>query len=270
MLSAVSYGRKIFYRPEGIAADFCPICRRASIVEVRQIRSQAHVNHIGVGQGEVVGRLVHCRQCASEWALRPGTIQTSINPTTPVSLETLLAETYPRFAIVNEERLQQEAAVVKDPSSLDAGTRLSLIAEPFFVLDNDIRRREAGGSATTTVPGLGCMGCAVLGLAAGAAFFGGGGGPLIGVILLAAMVGLAWLSIVFYRRSYDGYMRKYIYPRLAWSLAPLRPSPEEITQAVAQIRSQSKCASNLKMAQFLPSLEQRNDAMRAGGPAANR
>ena len=85
-------GRKTYEKKEGLAADFCPICRRAVGVQVGQIRSQAHVNYVGFGEGDLVGRNCTCLDCGSFWALRPGTIQAILNPTESVSLETLLAD----------------------------------------------------------------------------------------------------------------------------------------------------------------------------------
>src|SRR4051794_37840730 len=120
----ICWGTKTYEKVEGSAADFCPICRKAAVVTMRQIFSQSHVYHIGIGRGRPVGRLCQCVACRSEWAFRAGTIEVPIKSKAPLSLETLLAETYPRFSLLNADRLEQERIIRRDPFSLDVKTRL--------------------------------------------------------------------------------------------------------------------------------------------------
>jgi hypothetical protein len=262
----ICWGKKTLYKTEGIAADFCAICRRASAVEVRQIRSQSHVYHIGIGQGEFVGRLCRCTTCGSEWALQAGTIQTSVNPTAPVSIDSLLAETYPRFVLVNGERLEQEAALARDPFALDQQTRVNFIAEPFFILENDFRREENANSGLKMLSGVGCLGAIGFAISTAVAF--STGSPAWGWGWLVVTIGLAWLTLRLSNAATDRYMRRRIYPRLASCLAPVRPTPEELAQVVPQI--QAKCASDTKLNDFLPFLEAADARIRAPRATSER
>jgi hypothetical protein len=265
MFFLVPVRKKVFYKTEGIAADFCRICRRASIVEVRQIRSQAGSDTFGLGQEKLAGRLVHCRTCHCEWALRPGSIQTSVDPKATVSLATLLAETYPGFSLVNEERIAQEAAITQDPFSLDLSTRFRLIAEPFFVLDNELRKPDKDSMYGADILfGIGFFGVLVLIMIA--LFMFTDSGVIAGCTVVAVAIGLGSLTVLMHAKSYHKYLRQFIYPRLAFCLAPLRPSADEIKLVVADIRAESQCASRLKLAEFLPFLEKWRRPTRAAAP----
>lgn len=247
----ISWGTKSYRRKEGVAVDFCSLCRSASIVEVQQIRSQGHVYGIGLGQGKVVGHVVKCLNCESEWALQAGTIQNSLNPTVPMSLEEILEETFPRFSIVFGERLEQEAALATDPFSLDAQTRLQLIAEPFFVLDNDIQKESHKTSLANVVHGLGCLFTIGVLLVSLVAFLASA--PLYGGLGLLLTGGLIWLLLHLINQETARFMRTKIYPKLALCLAPLRPSTEELSTVLAHI--ESKAANQTKLDDFLPLLE---------------
>ena len=261
----ISWGTKVYQSKEGIAADFCPICRKATGVEVRQIRSQNHVYNIGVGQGQVVGRLVHCLDCGSEWGFRPGTIETLVNPAAPVSLQTLLAETYPKYAVVNEERLKQEEIVRVDPMGLDPDERLSLIAEPFFVLENDVQQEDKQAKSwESMLGGLGCLGAIGFVIATLVAFLSSS--VLWGLIFLVVSGVVAWLSFKLILAGTDRFMRRRIYPRLASCLAPLHPSVDELGAVMANI--ESKCASQTKLKDFLPVLEAARSSARQAAPVA--
>ena len=271
MVFYISWGTKSYLKSEGIAADFCPICRRANRVDVLQIRSQDHVYNIGIGKGDLVGRLCRCLECGTEWALQAGTIKGTADPSARVSLQTLLAETFPRFSLVHGDRLRVEEAVRRDPFSLDAQTRLDLIGEPFLVLDNDMRKEqwETQHCGLKTLSNLACILCAASAIAAAVAFWGFGftqSGPLWGAAGVAGAVFFAWLAVRLNRAIGERFLRQRIYPRLAACLAPLDPTPDELTRV--KYESDSICAARTRFEHFLPLLQEGRDRAREARSSA--
>jgi hypothetical protein len=252
----ICWGTKSYLRLEGIAADFCPMCRRPAAVEVSQILTQNHIYHIGIGKGQLVGRQCRCLTCSSDWPLQAGTIQTSVipaGPNIPLSLETLISETFPRFSLVHGERLAQEAVLAQDPFALDEQTRANLIAEPFFLLDNDVRHGvdtintwQRNLSTFTFVSAILCALSALIAFAIAE--------PLWGWSWVVLTVGLAWSTRRLLSASSARFMRESIYPRIASCLAPLCPTSEEMAGVLGQIRGQSKCASSTVLKDLLPLL----------------
>jgi hypothetical protein len=250
----ISYGRKLFTKADGIAADFCPICRCASVVEVKQIRSQQHVYHIGIGKGELVGRTVRCRACGSEWPVQAGTIKASVDASVPVTLATLLSETYPRFAIVNGERLEYEAAIARNPFSLAVSTRRELIAEPFVILHREMRRDlEQKNSWQKIIAAVTVTGACGFGLTALFAFLTPN--VLVGYGALVLTAGFAYATHRLMAAATEQYMAERIYPRLVSCLAPLRPTQQELQDVVAQLRSHSKCAERTRVDRLTSMIE---------------
>ena len=71
----ITFGRKIIRKRDGIAADFCPLCRCASVVDVFQLHAQNHISDVGLGMRNLVGHACQCTTCKSQWSMRPNTIR---------------------------------------------------------------------------------------------------------------------------------------------------------------------------------------------------
>ena len=261
----ISYGKKTSLILEGIAADFCLICRRAVIVSVYQIRSQEHVYNISVGKGTLIARICSCNVCESRWSLREGTIQSTIKPTTLSSFNALISETYPQFYSNNANRLERERIILRDPLALEPQIRIAMIAEAFYVLDNDVDKRAGESVDTLQESAFGCGGVALCCLVLTALFVFCIGKVVWGVGWSFIAAGLASLMMLMSANSNARAIRANIYPRLATCLAPLNPTPDEIISAIASIKCQS--AKRTRLAEFLPILAEARAQIKAPVPA---
>jgi hypothetical protein len=238
----ISYGTKIVQKAEGIAADFCPICRRASVVLVSQVRAKEHVYNISLGSGSLVGRMVRCKTCGGEWELNASTIEAVVPPTSDMDLNALIAATYPRFQTMNADRFALEAVIARDPSKLDATTRQRLIAEPFFILDRLVLSDDRQPfTLPKTLGGLCVLGI-VISMVAAITFGVSDNSAAAGMWTWVAM-GFGGMSLYLNGPGKRHFMTSTVYQRLASCLAPLHPTAAELEQVVASIRGSSRCAT---------------------------
>ena len=249
----IHYSKKITQVVEGLASDFCPICRRTTGVEVRQVRMEEQINHVSVTMPKAIARMCYCRECKSQWALREGTIKSVVKPVTAVTLETLLAETYPNFDVVNASRLQQERTIRQNPALLDAPIRLKLIAEPFLVLENDVKMKaDTLDRRSGVILIIGFLAIAWLAVSSSQYFQSGDNEWGTGLAMAAAVVAYSLYSIFAHFKVVA--MRTNIYPRLAQCLAPLKPSDVELRKAKSSMKC--RCAKETRLVELLPLIMQ--------------
>ena len=230
----ITFGRKIIRKRDGIAADFCPLCRCASVVDVFQLHAQNHISDVGLGMRNLVGHACQCTTCKSQWSMRPNTIQQAVGSAPGMSVETLIKETFPQFLTFFAERLEQEAALTRDPFALALPVRQQMIAEPFLVLNNDLLEQvNRPYTLQSVLSKLGILVSTCLVLISMVPFTSGN--RLGGYALISLAVAL--YGVVFYESwtGTDRFVRKSIYPRLIRCLAPLKPTLEELTSVTAQL-----------------------------------
>ena len=259
----IFWGRKIIRKQDGIAADFCAICRQASSVSVIQLRSQPHIYYIGIGSGELVGAICQCRTCKTEWLMEAGTVQKTVPSQTQLSVAALIEETFPRLPIIYGERLTQEEAIRRDPFSLDADTRLSLIAEPLYLMDNHLSHYEQQAHSWEKIAcAFGCVVCVFLGIMTLVAFIDAPNAILTWLLLIVT-AGAVWGTFALNRRGETRFVRETVYPTLATCLSPLKPTSDELSTVLAHstAKTAKRIVASELMARFgdvLPSISPAN------------
>jgi hypothetical protein len=206
---------------------------------------------LGYGEGDLVARLAKCTACKSQWFVPEGTIKSSAAPGGSLPMESLIALTFPQLTEVYADRLALEETVRSAPLSLSDEVRRKLIAEPFQILDNDFAMDAWRHSVGKFFGSLALIAAILCGFPTVISFFG----PItyvnfLGVLLTA---GLGWVCHILMASDVKRLLKTSLYPRLASSLAPLRPTPEELKSVLAGLKSET--ASHTRLKEFLPLLE---------------
>lgn len=232
----LTFGRKVLWKCDGIAADFCPLCRRASVVDVFQLHAQNHIADVGLGMRDLVGHACRCKTCNSQWAMRPQSIQQAVDSAPGMSIEALIKETFPTFPTFFAERLEQESVLARDPFALSDQVRHQFIAEPFLILNNDVLEQvNRPYTLENILSKLGILGAICLLLTSMVPFTSGDrswGYVLVGLALVL-YGGVLYAS----GTAASRFVRRAVYPRLIRCLAPLKPTTDELTQVVSQLNA---------------------------------
>ncbi|MES2205893.1 MAG: hypothetical protein V4525_03740 [Pseudomonadota bacterium] len=228
----IFWGRKIVYRKIGYVADFCPICRSKQSFTLRRIGSASHVYYVSIGEGELVGFDRTCMKCYIAFNADPN-IYTSVSKTNEC-IDTLTKLTFPVYEEVFQERLKIEAQLKNEPLSFSPQERHALIRSPFLLLSPKVEKRFASTHIDKEV-GLSLVSSVILLLL----------GPMlirnllpeyeenvIWVFLCISILLVAWQGVQSGRR----FMRREVLPILANTLQPLRPSENEITDVIAELK----------------------------------
>ena len=227
--------RKI--RSLGWVAEFCPICRRPQTFELIRVGLARHLYFISFGEGKLAGHFGRCAECRTQLVVDESRYK-SIARKKPDDFAALAAETMPDLPEKLGDRLKLEQRVAADPASLEGDLRAKLMMEPFRLLDGMLGEQLQGGTKMDAPAGFGCFGTIALAIG----FFVAlvklphqwenqvmvSGAIVVGIGILYTLVQMHLVP----RR----FVRKQIVPRLAKSLAPLRPVDEEIANALLRCK----------------------------------
>ena len=163
----------------------------------------------------------------------------------------LLAQTYPGFEQARADRMALEQVVRQDASALTPQQRQRMLVSPFVLLSPTVEERLAQTQVDWRVAAA--LASLVVLLPAGQAAWSAfdpdnaelgllaGGGVALGLA--------AWQAVTAKRR----WVLRAILPRLARSLAPLRPTTAEIDDILGELRRHKhKMGSLLRHADFEP------------------
>jgi len=175
----------------------------------------------------------------------------------------LSARTFPNIRQYYSERLSLEEQVTKRSMGIDAGTRATLIKEPFHIMAPVVEKRFSATHIDLHVAITFLIAIAGTVLFAGVfrTLFPFAAGYEGEAILIAIGIGVAAIAVQG-SRSAGRYLRREIYPVIARSLRPLQPNQAELETAFAELkRMDFKLAKKAKLSDLLAELA--NAARRA-------
>jgi len=168
----------------------------------------------------------------------------------------LTASTFPNIRQYYSERLSLEEQLAKRPTGMEATTRASLIKEPFHLLAPIVEKRFSathidryvGITLLLTVVGA-IVVANVFKMVLPSAM------PHEGTAILIALgIGLVATGVQGYK-SAGRYLKREVYPKIARSLRPLRPSQSELEAVFAELkRMDFKLAKKAKLKALLEEL----------------
>lgn len=245
------WGRKPVYSHAGYVADYCPVCRAARAFSVQRIGMAWHLYYITVSQGELAGYQRTCCDCGLVLPVEVGHYRTLSAERLP--LVQLEQATNPHLSIRHADALGaaarlREAPLLLDEAErrrqIDAALRLQADAldayEATTRLDREVWWSIGGAFAFCTVVLLALRQQAPENLDKG--------------FIIAFFLGL---GAVAWQLSQMGerFLRRELLPRLARSLAPLKPRQGELDEALERLSSQGrKLAQRVDSARILRNL----------------
>jgi hypothetical protein len=251
-------GQKVVRKKLGWVGDFCPICREIRPFRLISSRKVTHLYYIPVSRGEEVFTRT-CLACAAVLdAAREAYAGTARR--LPGDIIELVQQSMPDIDTRYADRFEMEDRLLA--GELTGEDRDDAIMEPFALVVPQIKQR-ASPVCIDPVSGLCLAATAVVfagGLIAAAsvppsmqnsalsiAFAAGGAGFLAFLILLATDV----------RR----YVRRKLQPMLVRALAPLRPTLDELRDAIEAVRIYDrKIARKFDAARIHRAIKEREEA----------
>lgn len=246
----ILWGKKAVHKKIGYVADFCPICRTPQPFAITRVGSAGHLYFVSAGEGQLVGYERTCQKCRTPLNAEPTTYASLAKRAAP--LDELLRSTFPNLTQALQERLAIEERVQRDPASLEPELRRSLIRNPFVRLSPKVEKRFADATHMDWTVGLALIGAIALIFSAPDLAHKVAPGYHSDLLFWSPFVlGIAlvvWQMIASGKR----FMRKEIIPVLAGTLAPLRPTEDEITAVLAELKQLGhKIGSKIKPANLM-------------------
>jgi len=229
----VIWGSKRKLTKLGMAADFCPICRRVQPFEVSRVNMVKHVYYIPMGGGKVVGHLAACQECSVHKFIDADHYP-SITDEDQISLEDLIKRTNPGLKDELVERMPLEKRIW-NKEQLSPDERRFLISEPFNSISPMLELRYRDSLPLDKNTGLSCLMTIVIPLFVLfiASLFNrsvvGDYLKLVGYSLVGVGVVITLISIF---TTNSRYLDRSIYPLFAKALSPLNPTLDELKLAV--------------------------------------
>ncbi len=252
----IYWGTKTAIRKLGYVADFCPICREIQKFQLSRVGLASHIYGVSFGEGKLVGHQKKCLHCGTELQT-DASIYKDVQKRLPsAGSADLTASTFPNIRQYYSERLSLEEQLAKRPTGMEATTRVSLIKEPFHLLAPIVEKRFSathidryvGITLLLTVVGA-IVVANVFKMVLPSAMQHEGT-----AILIALGIGLVATGIQGYK-SIGRYFKREVYPKIARSLRPLKPSQSELEGVFAELkRMDFKLAKKAKLKDLLEEL----------------
>jgi hypothetical protein len=246
----IVWGKKHVYRKMGFVADFCPLCRNIRPFRLDRVGLADHVYYVTVSRGELVGYAKKCMNCKTILNGNPDLYrEVSKKLLEPTELQ---RSTFPDLQTKYAERLTLEQTIKHSPGSLPADTRSALLREPFILLNPIVEQRF---SSTQIDKYTGLTLLAMFVLMPFISIMGKQFAPTYeGEIFLGFLIaGIAAVAVQGFLQT-GRYFGKIIFPVLVPALKPLKPTAEEMTAVIAELK---KADREFGMKLKLPALWER-------------
>jgi hypothetical protein len=246
------WGKKYVSRKMGFVADFCPLCRKVRSFQLDRVGLASHVYYVSLGKGKLVGYAKKCMDCTtiltgnpdlyrevSKKLIEPGELQRS---------------TFPNLQTHYAERLTLEQTITHSPASVPGDTRRALLKEPFILLNPAVEKRF---SSTQIDIQTGLTLLAVLVFVPFLSSLGNQFAPAHGgeILLGLLLAGVGAVAVQGFRQT-GRYFDTKIFPVLVPALKPLRPTTEEITSVITELKkAELKFGKKLKQSALLEHLK---------------
>lgn len=244
----IMWGRRVSRKKIGYVADFCPMCRVPQAFLLRSVSAYRHVYFIPTSPASSEFERI-CQGC--EIALRGAPKYYKASPSKPVRVEDIVRTSFPTLREHYADRLRIEEALKEDPFSLSNDLRYALVEQPFKLLSPLVQFRRASLDWVVAVALV--AGCSMLFLV-----------PALADVLhvdhqeaVFGVMGMAGLilfigSIVTEPRRY---IKRKIVPRIANTLAPVRPTEAEISAVLNRMRGAKQRIALLRAPRLLKAIE---------------
>lgn len=241
-------GRRLTTKKMGLVAEFCPVCRRITSFAIDRIGVASTIFLIHFGSGRQIGHLGTCQECGCSREM--DILHYPVLEKRPaVTIEALAKTTSPAIAETYKERLELEKQICMNPRKIAPGTRRELLLEPFKYLSADTEKHCHALLNADQHSNLAFL-CTLLWPFVFFLSIAGINslfkidiarhpsydkilGPALGLLLLAGII----LTLVLMFLSSGRYINKVIMPSLIRALTPLRPSLEELQEALATFKN---------------------------------
>ena len=252
----IIWGKTIKRQKLVFVADFCAVCRDLRTFQVKRIGSASHLYYISFGEGDLVGFERTCGGCTTTVDAVPDNYVDMSKTRRPAN--ELISETFPNYYTLYREVLERERKVRDTPSLLTAEERRTRMREPFLVIAPLVQQKLASIQVDWRVV-LAVFSIVpifwVLGLVAG--WLNGPDQDDPGMNwMIGALVVWAGLVIREIYMSTRRYLLKNAAPRLAASLAPLKPLQPEIDRILGELKQHKLKLGKLRASDLLERIEQ--------------
>jgi hypothetical protein len=247
------WGKKYAYKKLGYAADFCPICREPQAFSLRRTSLVPHFWYIPTGAGVFVCVDRRCQSCGVAFNGNPERYAAMSRKAG--SFADLKPKTFPQFESVERNRLDLEAAIRKDPTSLSPRDRQALIRQPLQLLSPMVQQRFAKVRGDRWVAITAAVAFFLL-LSANAT--SQRPEALEGSELVTLWVLILGMLAVLVQFALSGrrWIRRQLTPLMVRCLGPLKPSQTEVEAAVAEMKQQNhKIGTKVNVAYLMKRLD---------------
>ena len=252
----IFWGTRKTIRKAGYVADFCPICRDIKMFQLSRVGMASHVYGLSFGKGKLVGHDKKCVDCGIELQADPAIYKDIQKKQDVGRIDDLATATFPNVREAYADRLTLEAQLTKDPMSVDANTRGSVIMEPFNLLAPIVEARFSATRIDRYV-GITLLLTIVLTILVTKIFkvlFPSALEYQTNVFLITFGLGILATFIQGFK-SGGRYMRKEIYPKIVRSLQSIKPSQAELEAVFAELkRMDFKMSKKAKLKDLLQEL----------------
>jgi hypothetical protein len=138
------WGKKKTETSLGVAADFCPICRKIAPFAIKRVGVAAHLYFIPLHEGEFRGHSQTCLSCGTRLPSDP-TRFVRLVKFADLPLERLIDATFPSIRDQLSERLALEERIAADPRGMDEETRCATLLDAFHIASEFFDNRDSDG-----------------------------------------------------------------------------------------------------------------------------
>jgi len=242
------WGTKVTRSQRGWVADFCPLCRGLRPCRLLKVGLANHIWYLPLGSGRFVGNEIACGVCDSVFETE-GSRYASVSDDL-VGVDELVRRTLPSDRRV-EELIARETRLAEH--RLQPDERVAMLREVILYGADQAERQieERRYPRQGRLVGWATFGLFLLWVFAGQRV------PPVPQAILAGLFAAGLLGCLYFMATCVGHhIRGVVEPAVARGLAPLRPTREEIGQALAHAQTLgSRGAKKLKVQRLYDALQ---------------
>lgn len=227
------WGTKRKLKKIGIVADYCSICREIKPFEVASLSMVNHLYFLSLGPGKVVGFIGTCKECNIEIRVDARKYPKTFYKE-PSSLQELIQETNPNIKDTLSNRLALEIKVFNN-KELTNKERDFLLNEPFDIIAPMLEQRYGDSTKFDKKSGRSCaltLFIPFVFLCISMFFMNQIIEDILKIIASILVVIGILITVIFIFTTHPRYLKQSIYPALAKSLTPLKPTIEELDKII--------------------------------------
>ena len=140
-MSGIYAGERVSARNIGYVADFCPVCRKICVFQIKSIGYVSHILGITYAHGDIIAYERRCQECRQVFDAEL-THYASV-PNKKMQIGELIAISFPDIREKYRDRFAIEEKIKKSPDLLNAEERRAVLVHPFTILPLLVQRRLA-------------------------------------------------------------------------------------------------------------------------------